>query len=92
MAISPQPKRLPDAYQFPFFRPLEKIRGIFGDPKARGITPVRRSKKPSATVAGERTLAGTTRSFDEFATSPVATLASIWKSKSGGWLVGIAAR
>ena len=43
MAISPKRKRLLDAYQFPFFRPLEKIRGIFGDSKARLITLVRRS-------------------------------------------------
>ena len=44
MAISPKRKRLLDAYRFPFFHPLEKIRGLFGDPKARVIALVRRSK------------------------------------------------
>jgi hypothetical protein len=90
MAISPKRKRLLDAYRFPSFRPLEKIRGIFGDPKARVITLVRRSNKPSATPAGERTPAGTTRSFDEFAISPVATHASIWKSRFDGCFAGTA--
>ena len=77
MAISRKSRRILDAYRFPFFRPLEKIRGIFGDSKARIITLVRRSKKQSATPADERTSSGTTRSCGEFATSPVATHASI---------------
>lgn len=92
MAISPKRKRLLDAYQFPFFRPLEKIRGIFGDSKARIITLVRRSKKQSAMLVAERTLSGTTRSFDEFATSPVATPASIWRSRFDECCVGTAAK
>ena len=41
MVISRKPKRILDGYQFPFFRPLEKMRGIFGDFKARIITLVR---------------------------------------------------
>ena len=90
MAISPKRKRLLDAYRFAHFRPLEKIRGIFGDPKARVITLVRRSKKRSAMPAGERTLVGTTRNFAGFATSPVATRESIWKSRSGGCFAGTA--
>jgi len=81
MAISHKSKRILDAYRFPFFRPREKLRGIFGDSKARVITLVRRSKKQSATPADERTLSGTTRSCGEFATSPVATRASISRSK-----------
>ncbi len=88
MAILPKRKRLLDAYQFPSFRPLEKIRGIFGDSKARVITLIRRSKKPSATPVAERTPAGTTRSCGEFATSPVATRASIWGSRFDGCCVG----
>jgi hypothetical protein len=91
MAISLKRKRLLDAYRFPFFRPLEKIRGIFGDSKARIITLVRRSKKQSATPVAERTLFGTTRGFDEFATSPVGTHASIWRSKADECCVGAAA-
>jgi transposase len=38
-------RRLWDAYTFPGFRPRSTVRGIFGDPKARIITLVRRSKK-----------------------------------------------
>ena len=90
MSIAPKRKRLLDAYRFPGFRPLEKIRGIFGDPKARVITLVRRSKKPSATPVAEGTKAGTTRSCDEFATSPVATLVFIWRSRFAGCCVGTA--
>jgi len=81
MAVSTNRRRLLDAYRFPFFRPLEKIRGIFGDSKARVITLVRCSKKQSATPAAELTPAGTTRGFDEFAISLVATHASIWRSR-----------
>ena len=40
MDISLKHKRLLDAYRFTNFRPLEKIRGIFGDSKARVITLV----------------------------------------------------
>jgi len=37
-------RRLWDAYAFPGFRPQSTARGVFGDPKARVITLVRRSK------------------------------------------------
>jgi len=90
MATSLKRKRLLDAYRFPFFRPLEKIRGIFGDSKARIITFVRRSKKQSATSVAGLNLVGTTRSFDKFATSPVATREFIWRSRFDGCCVGIA--
>lgn len=92
MAVSPKRKRLLDAYQFPFFRPLEKIRGLFGDSKARIITLVRRSKKRSATPVAELTAPGTTRGFGEFATSLVATHASIWRSRFDGCCAGAAAK
>lgn len=92
MAISIKRKHLLDAYQFPFFRPLEKIRGLFGDSKARIITLVRRSKKQSATPVDELTLSGTTSGFDEFATSPVATHASIWRSRFDECCAGTAAK
>ena len=92
MAISPKRKRLLDAYQFPFFRPLEKIRGLFGDSKARIITLVRRSKKQSATPVAERILSGTTRSCGEFATCPAATRASIWRSRFVASIAEVAAK
>jgi len=92
MATSHKRKRLLDAYRFPGFRPLEAIRGIFGDPKARLITLVRRSKKRSATPAEERTPAGTTGNAGAFATCPVATRASLWTSKFDGYSVATAAK
>jgi hypothetical protein len=92
MVISRKPKHILDAYRFPFFRPLEKIRGIFGDSKARIITLVRRSKKQSATPVVGLNLVGTTRSFDKFATSPVATHEFIWRSRFDGCCVCTAQR
>ncbi len=44
-------KRLLDEYQFPGFRPVAKIKGKFGDPKARIITLKRRQKKQHVAVA-----------------------------------------
>ncbi len=38
-------KRLLDAYRFPGFRPLDQVKGVFGDPFARVATLVQRSKK-----------------------------------------------
>ena len=92
MATSLKRKRLLDAYRFPFFRPLENIRGIFGDSKARVITLVRRSKKQSATPVDGLNPVGTTRSLVEFAISLVATRASIWKSRFDGCCAGTAAK
>jgi len=53
-------RRLWDEYAFPGFRPLNTVRGVFGDRKARVITFQRRSKKSSAVAVVERTWAGTT--------------------------------
>jgi hypothetical protein len=41
-------KHLTDAYAFPGFRPLRKVRGLFGDPVVRIVTLKRRGKKSSA--------------------------------------------
>lgn len=43
-------KRLLDAYRFPGFRPLAKLKGKFGDNKVRIIQLVRLEKKLSAAV------------------------------------------
>lgn len=40
-------KRLVDAYAFPGFRPLRKVRGTFGDHVVRIVTLRRRGKKSS---------------------------------------------
>src|SRR5439155_18268128 len=45
----PPVRRLWDAYRFPGFRPAPTVIGIFGDPKARVLPLVRRSKKPRGT-------------------------------------------
>jgi hypothetical protein len=37
-------RRLRDAYRFAGFRPIEQVRGVFGDPHARIVALVRRSK------------------------------------------------
>jgi len=37
-------QRLLDAYRFPGFRPQATVKGVFGDPKARVVTLVRREK------------------------------------------------
>jgi len=76
-------RRLWDAYAFRGFRPQPTVCGVFGDPKARVIILVRRSKKRSAAAVVERTRAGTTGAFGAFAISPVATRASTWRSKYG---------
>ncbi len=40
-----------DEYRFPGFRPVAKIKGKFGDPKARIITLKRRQKKQHVAIA-----------------------------------------
>ena len=53
-------RRLRDAYAFPGFRPQPTVRGVFGDPKARVITLVRRSKKAFVAAVVDSSRAGTT--------------------------------
>lgn len=64
-------KRLLDEYHFPGFRSKAKVKGIFGDPKARVITLVRRQKKQCAAVAAHHTQPSTTEKFVVFETSLV---------------------
>jgi hypothetical protein len=66
-------RRLSDTYAFPGFRPHPTVRGVFGDPKVRVITLIRRSKKRSAAPAVACTGAGTTGASVWFAISPAAT-------------------
>lgn len=67
-----RPRRLLDAYRFPGFRPQATVKGVFGNPKARVITLVRRGKKPSAGVVAGPSPAGTTASCGASATCGVA--------------------
>jgi hypothetical protein len=92
MAISLKRKRLLDAYRFAGFRPLELVRGIFGDSSARVITLVRRSKKRSARSVGGRTRAGTTARLGAYAICPAATRGSIWSSRFAVFAVDVAAK
>jgi len=83
-------RRLWDAYRFPGFRPQPTVRGVFGDPKARVITLVRRSKKRFAAAVVARTRAGTTGVSARFAISPAAMRASTWNSRFGAFSAEVA--
>jgi len=92
MSTSTKPKGLLDAYRFPGFRPKARLRGVFGDPKARVVTLARRSKKLCAVFVGERTGSSTTAPGGRFAICPAATCASISISKCVVCSAGVAAK
>jgi len=71
-------KRLTDAYQFPGFIPLQTVKGVFGDPKARVIQLKRRQKKHAVRSVVSRREAFTTARCAVSATFPVATGACMW--------------
>lgn len=85
-------RRLWDAYAFEGFRPEATVRGVFGDPKARVITLVRRSKKHAVVSVARRTPVGTTTRRGRSATCRVAIRGSMWNSTSGAARVGTVAR
>jgi hypothetical protein len=91
MTKSSTRRRLTDAYGFAGFRPLENIKGVFGDRYARVVTLVRRSKKRCAVHAGESTSSGTTDDTGECATCRTEICGSIWTSKSGVYVVELVA-
>ena len=68
-------RRLSDACAFDGFRPQPTMRGIFGDPKARVITLLRRSKKQSAAAVDEHRWAGATGARGGFAICPLVVAA-----------------
>ena len=84
-------RRLIDAYAFPGFRPLSSVHGIFGDPKARVITLVRRSKKLSAEVAERAASRGTTVADGRYATYRQVTSACTSTLRSAALRAGPAA-
>jgi hypothetical protein len=88
MAHRPKRRRLADGYTFPGFRALATVRGVFGDPRVRVITLVRRSKKRSAAHAVVCTAAGTIAKPGASAISPAATRVSTSTSKSDASIVG----
>jgi hypothetical protein len=83
MAAPSKRKRLLDAYRFAGFRPVPELRGVFGDPQARVITLVRRSKKHSAARAVERIEDGTTAGYGRYATCRAEGIGSTWSSRPG---------
>src|SRR5260370_34678213 len=83
LATSTKRRRLLDAYRFVGFRPMGEVRGLFGDPYARIVTLVRRSKKQSATHADGHIAVGTIARFDRLGTFRPAACASYWRSRCG---------
>ena len=84
MAIKRGKKRyLSDAYSFDGFRPVNKVRGIFGKPKARILPLIRRSKKQSAVNVAPCIENGTTASLRRYETYPAGIRTYIWKLSTG---------
>jgi transposase len=77
-------QQLHDLYRFPGFRPHDRIRGVFGDPRAVVIPLNRSRKKRTAASAGTPTTRTTTNGFDASAISRAATSASTSPSNSEG--------
>src|SRR5260370_41021798 len=73
MPTPPRPRRLWDAYRFPGFRPHPTVTGIFGDPYARIIRLVRRSKKRPVEPADGHRAAGATADGAAPGISPAAS-------------------
>jgi len=85
-------RRLWDAYAFRGFRPEGIVRGIFGDPKARIIKLVRRSKKHAVAIVDASITAGTIARFAACAISHAQTRGYISSSKFDASFAGFAAK
>lgn len=85
-------RRLLDAYRFPGCRPLSRIHGVFGDPKARVIRLERTQKKRSAAAVAGYTTATTTRPCDGCETCRAGMPGYTWKWKFDGFGARGAAR
>ena len=75
-------KRLWDVYRFPGSFPEHIFSGIFGDPRVRVITLVRRGKKQFAAPAVAVITLITTERDAGFATCPAGICGSIWTWRS----------
>jgi hypothetical protein len=78
-------RQLVDEYRFPGYRPRSRIKGEFGDPKARIIRLERTQKKQSVDVAGKHTEVITTGGYAGYGIYPVGTQEYIWRWKSVGY-------
>jgi hypothetical protein len=85
MPTSRKRRRLVDTYSFPGFRPLATVQGVFGDPKARLITLVRRTKKRSVVTADWSIERGTTERSGGCEICPPPTCGFAWSWRSGAF-------
>src|SRR5215469_3377125 len=74
-------RRLGDTYAFEGLRPSPIVRGVFGDPKARVISLVRRSKKRCVAAAGKCIEFGTTAESARFEICHAAIRGCTWSSR-----------
>ena len=80
-------RQLWDLYRFPGFSPEHTMSGIFGDPRARVISLIRKGKKLFAVPVAGSIIPSTTGRSVWFATCPVARCGFIWKWRSAESLV-----
>jgi hypothetical protein len=91
MSKTRKPRRLADTYTFPGFQPLAYVQGLFGDPQARLITLVRRTKKQSAARVARRIGPGTTADNGASGTCRAGIIESIWTWRCGGFSAAVVA-
>jgi hypothetical protein len=91
MSKTRKPRRLADTYTFPGFHPLAYVQGIFGDPQARLITLVRRTKKQSAARVARRIGLGTTADNGASGTCRAGIIESTSTWRCGGFTAAVVA-
>ena len=77
-------KTLLDEYRFPGFRPKARVRGIFGDPKARIVCLERTGKKRCAEHAVRFIGLSTIARVAKFETFRAGMFESLWTWRSAG--------
>jgi hypothetical protein len=85
-------RRLLDEYRYPGFCPRAKIRGLFGDPKARIIRLERTQKKRFVDVVEPCIGVITIKASDGYEIYPVEMPGFIWKWMSDEYYVKGAAK
>jgi len=83
-------RRLLDEYRFPGFRPRAKVKGIFGDSKARIIRLERRQKKLYAAHAVNLTEVITTTGFAGYGICRVARCGFFWSWRFAAYFAIVA--
>ena len=71
---------------------MPTVRGVFGDPRARVLTLVRRSKKLYAAAAAKYNEAGTTAESVRFEICRVGIREYTWSSRYAGFFVDAVAK